>query len=80
MFCSNNNCEKTYLIKYATSGFSYRQVHVDEKGLVNKFFHRFNKGSHKPPIPLDGDSATIRNFGQNEMNRSRKGKSAVEAW
>ena len=32
-----------------------------------------------PPIPLDGDSATIRNFGQNDMNRSRNGKSAVEA-
>ena len=33
----------------------------------------------KPPIPLDGDSATIRNFGQNDTNRSRNGKSAVEA-
>ena len=32
-----------------------------------------------PPIPLDGDSATIRNFGQNDTNRSRNGKSAVEA-
>ena len=33
----------------------------------------------KNPIPLDGDSATIRNFGQNDSNRSRNGKSAVEA-
>ena len=33
----------------------------------------------KPPIPLDGDSATIRNFGQNDTNRSRNGKNAVEA-
>ena len=34
-----------------------------------------------PPLPLDGDheSATIRNFGQNDTNRSRNGKSAVEA-
>ena len=32
-----------------------------------------------PPIPLDGDSATIRNFGQNDTNRSRNGKNAVEA-
>ena len=31
------------------------------------------------PIPLDGDSATIRNFGQNDTNRSRNGKSVVEA-
>ena len=33
----------------------------------------------KTPIPLDGDSATIRNFGQNDTNRNRNGKSAVEA-
>ena len=33
----------------------------------------------KPLIPLDGDSATIRNFGQNDTNRSRNGKSAVLA-
>ena len=33
----------------------------------------------KPPIPLGGDSATIRNFGQNDTNRSRNGKSTVEA-
>ena len=32
-----------------------------------------------PPIPLDGDSATIRNVGQNDTNCSRNGKSAVEA-
>ena len=32
-----------------------------------------------PPIPLDGASATIRNFGQNDANRSRNGKSVVEA-
>ena len=31
------------------------------------------------PIPLDGNSATIRNFGQNDTNRSRNGKSALEA-
>ena len=31
------------------------------------------------PIPLDGASATIRNFGQNDANRSRNGKSVVEA-
>ena len=35
--------------------------------------------SSKTPIPLDGDSATIRNFGQNDTNRNRNGKSAVEA-
>ena len=34
--------------------------------------------SFKTPIPLDGDSTTIRNFGQNDTNRSRNGKSAVE--
>ena len=33
----------------------------------------------KTPIPLDGDSATIRNFGQNDTNRSTNGKSAVKA-
>ena len=33
----------------------------------------------KPPIPLDGDPATIRNFGQNDTNRNGNGKSAVEA-
>ena len=33
----------------------------------------------KPPIPLDGDSAAIRNFGQNDTNHSRNGKSAGEA-
>ena len=32
-----------------------------------------------PPIPLDGDSASIRDVGQNDANRSRNGKSAVEA-
>ena len=37
------------------------------------------KGVSKTPIPLDGDSATIRNFGQNDTNRNRKGKSAVHA-
>ena len=31
------------------------------------------------PIPLDGDSVTIRNFGQNDTNRSRNGTSVVEA-
>ena len=31
------------------------------------------------PILLDGASATIRNFGQNDANRSRNGKSVVEA-
>ena len=35
-------------------------------------------GGGKNPIPLDGDSATIRKFGQNDMNRSRNAKSAVE--
>ena len=30
----------------------------------------------KIPIPLGGDSATIRNFGQNDTNRNRSGKSA----
>ena len=33
----------------------------------------------KTPIPLDRDSATIRNFGQNDTNRNRNGKTAVEA-
>ena len=32
-----------------------------------------------PPIPLDGDSATIRNFGQNDTTQSRNDKSALEA-
>ena len=31
------------------------------------------------PFPLDGDSAAIRNFGQNDTNRSRNGKSAAES-
>ena len=31
------------------------------------------------PIPLDGTSATIRNFDKNDANRSRNGKSVVEA-
>ena len=31
------------------------------------------------PIPLDGDSATIRNLGQNDINRIRDGKCTVEA-
>ena len=31
------------------------------------------------PIPLDGASATIRNFGKNDANRSRNGKGVVEA-
>ena len=31
-----------------------------------------------PPIPLDGDSAMIRNFGQNDTNHSRNGKSTVD--
>ena len=34
----------------------------------------------KAPIPLDGDSATIRNFGPNDRNHSRNDKSAVEAY
>ena len=33
---------------------------------------------NKTDTPLDGDPATIRNFGQNSSNRSRNGKSAVE--
>ena len=33
----------------------------------------------KTPILLEGDSATTRNFGQNDRNRSRNGKSEVEA-
>ena len=33
----------------------------------------------KTPIPLDGDSATIQNFGQNDTNRNRNGKRAEEA-
>ena len=33
----------------------------------------------KTPIPLDGNSTTIRNFGQNDTNHSRNGKNAVEA-
>ena len=33
----------------------------------------------KTPIRLVGDSATIRNYGQNDTNRNRNGKSAVEA-
>ena len=30
------------------------------------------------PIPLDGVSATIRNFGQNDTKRGRNAKSAAE--
>ena len=37
-------------------------------------------GTCKTYIPLDGDPATIRNFGQNSSNRSRNGKSVEEAW
>ena len=33
----------------------------------------------KTPIPLDGDSATIQNFGQNDTNRNRNGMRAEEA-
>ena len=29
----------------------------------------------KNPIPLDGDSSTIRNLGQNDADRSKTGKS-----
>ena len=43
------------------------------------FYESFRDFSKKKPIPLDGDSATIRNFGQNDTNRSRNDKSAVEA-
>ena len=32
-----------------------------------------------PPIPLDVHSATIRNFGQTDADRSRNGMSVVEA-
>ena len=31
------------------------------------------------PIPLDDDSAAIRTFALNDTNRSRNGKSTVEA-
>ena len=34
--------------------------------------------SLKTPIPLDSNSATIQKFGQNDTNRNRNGKSAVE--
>ncbi|MEW8547658.1 MAG: hypothetical protein AB2693_29470 [Candidatus Thiodiazotropha sp.] len=33
----------------------------------------------KTPIPLGGDPTPLRNFGQNAVNRSRNGNSAVEA-
>ena len=32
------------------------------------------------PIPLDGVSATFRNFGQNDTKRGRNAKSAVETY
>ena len=45
-----------------------------------KHFSKYEHGSDaKTPIPLDGDSATIRKFGQSDTNRSRNGKSAVES-
>ena len=40
--------------------------------------HLYPVNLDPPPIPLDGDSATIRNFGQNDTKRSRNDKSAVE--
>ena len=33
----------------------------------------------KIPIPLDSDSATIRNFGHKDTNRGRNAKSAADA-
>ena len=35
-------------------------------------------GLPNTPIPLDGVSATIRNFGQNDTKRGRNAKSAAE--
>ena len=48
------------------------------------FDHRYcidpgNFLASKTPIPLDGDSVTIRNVGKNDTNCNRNGKSAVEA-
>ena len=43
------------------------------------FFQIVKETSVNRPIPLDGDSTPIRNFGQNDTNHSRNGKSAVEA-
>ena len=40
--------------------------------------YNFDSVYSKTPIPLDGDSATIRNFGQNDADRSRNGKSVLE--
>ena len=49
------------------------------KSLLNFFLPNFNRTFCKTPFPLNGDSATIRNFGQKDANRSRNDKSAVEA-
>ena len=51
-------------------------LHRDEPWLHR---HSENGALTKPPIPLDGDCATIRSLGLNDTNRSRNGKSAVEA-
>ena len=52
--------------------------------ISDQFLHKHSytakeDGTCKTGIPLEGDPTTIRNFGQNSSNRSRNGKSAVEA-
>ena len=44
---------------------------------ITPYFQRLPMS--KTPILLDGDSATIRNFGKIDTNRIRNGKCAAEA-
>ena len=47
--------------------------------ILHQSFEIERPKGHYTPIPLDGASATIRNFGQKDANRSRNGKSVVAA-
>ena len=64
-----------WCIKSLATALQFMEVVSTTFGLL---VHRYLP-EPPPPISLDGDSATIRNFGQNVTNRSRNGKSAVEA-
>ena len=61
-------------MKDSSSFFNYMKM---EPLMFDEILNRAGLES-RTPIPLDGDSATIPNFGQNDTNRSRNDKSAVE--
>ena len=52
------------------------KLHVADDNAVRRYSVLDIVARSKPPIPLDGDSATIRFFGQNDTNRSRNGAEA----